>query len=113
MVSTLPLLRSPGFVDAPRPVDPGTRAAAADTPRAGSRSPALKGHAVTRIAAITRRRFADDGASAVEYGLLVATIAAVIALVVIAVGGYVRGNYQTTCDNISATGAQNLSTSTC
>ena len=39
----------------------------------------------------------DDGASAVEYGLLVAAIAAVIILVVFALGTYVKGAFKDTC----------------
>ncbi len=39
----------------------------------------------------------DKGASAVEYGLLVAAIAAVIILLVFALGGYVKGAFDTTC----------------
>jgi pilus assembly protein Flp/PilA len=56
----------------------------------------------------------DDGASAVEYGLLVAAIAAVIVLLVIAVGGYVKGAFKTTCTGLSsAPGATNASGQTC
>ena len=40
----------------------------------------------------------DEGASAVEYGLLVAAIAAVIILLVFALGGFVKGAFKTTCD---------------
>jgi pilus assembly protein Flp/PilA len=46
-------------------------------------------------------RRGDEGASAVEYGLLVAAIAAVIVALVFALGSYVRGAFQTTCDNIA------------
>ena len=48
-----------------------------------------------------RRRTAgapDEGASAVEYGLLVAAIAAVIILVVFALGTFVKGSFKQTCD---------------
>lgn len=49
---------------------------------------------------------ADDcGASAVEYGLLVSAIAAVILLVVVAVGAFTKGNFQDTCEALA--GAQN------
>lgn len=44
------------------------------------------------------RTAADEGASAVEYGLLVAAIAAIIVLVVFALGTYVKGAFQTTCN---------------
>jgi len=40
----------------------------------------------------------DEGASAVEYGLLVAAIAAIIILLVFALGGFVKGAFKTTCD---------------
>ncbi len=40
----------------------------------------------------------DEGASAVEYGLLVAAIAAIIILLVFALGGFVKDAFQTTCD---------------
>jgi len=42
----------------------------------------------------------DDGASAVEYGLLVAAIAALIVLVVFAFGGLVKDVFSETCDEI-------------
>jgi pilus assembly protein Flp/PilA len=40
----------------------------------------------------------DEGASAVEYGLLVAAIAAIIILVVFALGSFVKGAFKDTCD---------------
>jgi pilus assembly protein Flp/PilA len=45
---------------------------------------------------ITRRR-TEDGASAVEYGLLVAAIAAVIVVIVFALGGMIKGAFSKTC----------------
>jgi pilus assembly protein Flp/PilA len=49
------------------------------------------------------RRYAkDDGASAVEYGLLVAAIAAVIVVVVFALGGLVKDKFSQTCTGIQA-----------
>ncbi len=39
----------------------------------------------------------DRGASAVEYGLLVAAIAAVIVAVVFALGGLINGAFNRTC----------------
>ena len=44
----------------------------------------------------------EDGASAVEYGLLVAAIAAVIVIVIFALGGVVKGLFSKTCDSISS-----------
>ena len=44
---------------------------------------------------INRRN--EDGASAVEYGLLVAAIAAVIVVIVFALGGMIKGAFSQTC----------------
>ena len=49
---------------------------------------------------IIRRSRAEDGASAVEYGLLVAAIAAVIAVLVFALGGLIRDTFRGTCSEI-------------
>jgi pilus assembly protein Flp/PilA len=43
----------------------------------------------------------EKGASAVEYGLLVAAIAALIVVIVFALGGVVKDVFQGTCDTIS------------
>lgn len=42
----------------------------------------------------------EKGASAVEYGLLVAAIAAIIVVIVFALGGIVKGAFKNTCDEI-------------
>ena len=42
----------------------------------------------------------DDGASAVEYGLLVAAIAALVVIIVFALGGLVRDVFSDTCKKI-------------
>jgi pilus assembly protein Flp/PilA len=47
------------------------------------------------------------GASAVEYGLLVAAIAAVIVIIVFALGHLVRDSLKSTCDSISGQNAAN------
>jgi pilus assembly protein Flp/PilA len=52
----------------------------------------------------------EKGASAVEYGLLVAAIAAVIVVIVFALGKVVKEVFQDTCDSIE-TGA--TTTATC
>ena len=44
----------------------------------------------------------EDGASAVEYGLLVAAIAAVIVIVVFALGGLIQSAFSKTCDTIAS-----------
>jgi len=46
----------------------------------------------------------DEGASAVEYGLLVAAIAALIVIIVFVLGGVVRDKFDDTCDVISGSG---------
>jgi pilus assembly protein Flp/PilA len=55
---------------------------------------------LTRIRQVTRRT--DDGASAVEYGLLVAAIAALVVLIVFALGNVVQEVFQNTCDDIKS-----------
>jgi len=54
--------------------------------------------------ALVRRatRSRDDGASAVEYGLLVAAIAALIVIIVFALGGVIRNLFDSTCDTIAS-----------
>ncbi len=65
------------------------------------------------IRSITSRRD-QDGASAVEYGLLVAGIAALIVAVVFLFGGVIKGAFTTTCNTISTkTVANGGSASTC
>ncbi len=54
----------------------------------------------------------DDGASAVEYGLLVAAIAALIVVIVFALGGLVRDVFKDTCNKIK-TNSSVSTTSTC
>jgi pilus assembly protein Flp/PilA len=54
----------------------------------------------------------EDGASAVEYGLLVAGIAALIVAVVFLFGGVIKNSFSSTCGKISA-GASQSSTSSC
>ena len=56
------------------------------------------------------RKDQEDGASAVEYGLLVAAIAALIVIIVFALGGVVRDVFQKTCDEIETNAT---TTSTC
>jgi pilus assembly protein Flp/PilA len=44
----------------------------------------------------------DEGASAVEYGLLVAAIAAVVAVILFALGGTIRDSFSDTNDCIAS-----------
>ncbi|RLV48467.1 Flp family type IVb pilin [Nocardioides mangrovicus] len=44
----------------------------------------------------------ETGASAVEYGLLVAGIAALVVLVVFAFGGVIKGVFSKTCSTVRA-----------
>ncbi|MGN6252346.1 MAG: Flp family type IVb pilin [Marmoricola sp.] len=55
------------------------------------------------IRSITSRRN-DTGASAVEYGLLVAGIAALIVAVVFLFGGFIKGIFNNTCATVNADG---------
>lgn len=48
------------------------------------------------------RTTAEKGASAVEYGLMVAAIAALIAGTVFALGGFVKGAFDKTCSALSS-----------
>lgn len=57
---------------------------------------------------ITTRRH-EDGASAVEYGLLVAGIAALIVAIVFLFGGVIKKAFSDTCGKISSSGG----TATC
>lgn len=53
--------------------------------------------------AFLRQKTRDDrGASAVEYGLLVAAIAAVIIVAVFAFGGFVSDIFEETCTSIES-----------
>ena len=48
----------------------------------------------------------ERGASAVEYGLLVAGIAALIVVVVFAFGGVVKNIFQQTCNSVGKSGGR-------
>ena len=52
----------------------------------------------------------EHGASAVEYGLLVAAIAAIIVVLVFAIGKFVNQGFKTTCDSMKA---NSTATATC
>jgi pilus assembly protein Flp/PilA len=54
----------------------------------------------------------EDGASAVEYGLLVAAIAAIIVVIVFLLGGLIKNAFSHTCGAISA-GTSATATSSC
>lgn len=53
----------------------------------------------------------ESGAAAVEYGLLVAAIAAIIILTVFYLGGYVEGAFKTTCNAFKTAGTVSNSSS--
>jgi pilus assembly protein Flp/PilA len=56
----------------------------------------------------------DDGASAVEYGLLVAGIAALIVAIVFIFGGVIQNVFSKTCGTVSSGVAGSVnSTATC
>lgn len=50
-------------------------------------------------------RSSDDGASAVEYSLLVAAIAGIVVVIVFALGGNVGGLFSDTCRSVAAKAA--------
>lgn len=62
---------------------------------------------------VRRHQKNDEGASAVEYGLLVAAIAAVIVVVVFALGGLVKDKFKNTCGGIQNNGASTAATGNC
>lgn len=53
----------------------------------------------------TRKRD-EDGASAVEYGLLIAGIAGIVVIAVFAFGGSVQNLFKTSCTTFADTNAQ-------
>lgn len=58
----------------------------------------------TIIIALNDKRKSEEGATAVEYGLMVAAIAAIIVGVVFAIGTLVNGAFETTRDCLSSQG---------
>jgi pilus assembly protein Flp/PilA len=54
---------------------------------------------------LVNRRDEEKGASAVEYGLLVAAIAALIVIIVFLLGNVVKDVFTKTCDTISSSAA--------
>ena len=62
---------------------------------------------------IQKSRNEETGASAVEYGLLVALIAAVIVVAVIALGGLVKGAFESTCAGIESGAGGAVSADSC
>lgn len=63
---------------------------------------------MARLRTVTRTE--DRGASAVEYGLLVAGIAAVIVAVVFLFGGFIGDIFSDTCATINADGVNTQGT---
>ncbi len=55
----------------------------------------------------------EEGASAVEYGLLVALIAAVIVVAVLLLGGVVKGAFQDTKTGLCASGVGASTSAAC
>ncbi len=64
----------------------------------------------SRLVKLLRRTSDEQGASAVEYGLLVAAIAALIVIVVFALGGVIKGAFAKTCNTIASSTAPTQST---
>ena len=61
---------------------------------------------LTTLRSAVLGRKSDEGASAVEYGLLVAAIAALIVVIVFALGGIIQNVFSETCTEIG-TGSGN------
>ncbi|PZS32167.1 MAG: Flp family type IVb pilin [Pseudonocardiales bacterium] len=59
---------------------------------------------------IAFRRGSDGGASAVEYGLLIAAIAAVVVVILFALGGVLKHALENTCDVINGNGTAGTTT---
>ncbi|WP_157682706.1 Flp family type IVb pilin [Nocardioides scoriae] len=59
------------------------------------------------------RSAGEQGSSAIEYSLLVAGIAAVLVMVVMAVGGQTLGLFGQTCDSMRAGSSGSLGATTC
>jgi len=55
------------------------------------------------LRSITRRRD-ENGASAVEYGMLVAGIAALIVAIIFVMGGMIKSSFSKTCGVVSSKG---------
>ena len=64
---------------------------------------------LARIRTATAQR-RDEGASAVEYALLVAAIAALIVVVVFAFGGLINNIFKDTCNTIDGNGVTTAGT---
>lgn len=52
------------------------------------------------VIVMSGRRRTEDGASAVEYGLLVAAIAGLLAIIVFAIGGSTTASFTDTCEKL-------------
>lgn len=66
-------------------------------------------HLVNYARALFTKARSEEGASAVEYGLLVAAIAAVIVIIVFLLGGLIKGAFSKTCGAISTGGTSGAS----
>jgi pilus assembly protein Flp/PilA len=60
-----------------------------------------------------RAKNEERGASAVEYGLLIAGIAALIVVAVFALGPIVKGAFNDTCNSITASDANTSNDNSC
>jgi pilus assembly protein Flp/PilA len=67
---------------------------------------------IAYMRAVRRHAKDDTGASAVEYGLLIAAIAAVIVVVVFALGSVVKSKFQKTCNGVNS-GDTTAASATC
>jgi len=68
---------------------------------------------MSKLIRALRHRRDEAGASAVEYGLLVAAIAAIIVIIVFTLGGTVRGLFKNTCDKIGTNDSNSATAASC
>lgn len=68
---------------------------------------------IAYMVAVRRHVKDDKGASAVEYGLLIAAIAAVIVVIVFALGSVVKSKFRQTCNSVDHGTTANVNGSSC
>src|SRR5438552_3348720 len=73
-------------------------------PRKRPRDPLEGTNMLNTMMRVAHRRRDDEGATAVEYGLMVAAIAAIIVLIVFAIGKFTKGAFKQTCDGLASGG---------
>jgi pilus assembly protein Flp/PilA len=70
-------------------------------------------HIIEKLVQARRAKTEERGASAVEYGLLIAGIAALIVVAVFALGPVVKEAFNKTCDTIASNDGNTTTTADC